>query len=282
MKAALKHITPPFLVDVYRRVRFGKSAEPDDLIEWECVRDGWLTRDPNIKGWDVESVVSTSLMQWPKYVKSLRGPEAIRGYYGGSPTSPISYVAHNIFMTFAYVVVLAARQKNQISILDWGGGLGHYCEFAKSLLPDVEIEYHCREVPKLCEAGRKVLPEAHFHDKDDCLDRKYDLVFSSSSLQYHEKWQGVLTRLAAATGEFLYVTRLPVVENSESFVVVQRPYKRGYDTEYIGWFLNRGEVLDCIAKSGLQLVREFHIEPHPDAKNAPAPALSRGFLARRL
>jgi putative methyltransferase (TIGR04325 family) len=177
---------------------------------------------------------------------------------------------------------LAAAKNDGISILDWGGGLGHYCEFSKSLLPSTEIDYHCREVSLLCQAGRKVLPDAHFYDDDRCLERKYDLVFSSSSLQYCEDWKKALADLASATSDYLYVTRLPIVEHSSSFVVVQRPYTRGYDTEYIGWFINRDEFLDCLKATGVQFVREFHIEPHPPVANAPAPATSRGFLARRL
>lgn len=281
-KQWLQPLTPPIVVDAYRRLRFGKESQQNGQPQWELVPEGWRTRDPAIKGWNVEGVVETSLRQWPAYVSALRGPEAIRGYYGGSPTSPVSHVAHNVFMTYAFVVTLAARMKDRLSILDWGGGLGQYCLFTKSLLHDVQIEYHCKDVPLLCEAGKRVLPEGHFHETDECLNRTYDLVFASNSIQYHEHWRDMVRQLATACGEYFYLTRVPVVEETPSFVAVQRPYLRSYNTEYIGWILNRKDVLDCIATCGMQLVREFHLEPHPEIVNAPAPALSRGFLARRV
>jgi len=32
------------------------------------------------------------------------------------------------------------------------------------------------------------------------------------------------------------ITRTPMIENHDDFVVVQRPYMYGYMTEYAGWF----------------------------------------------
>jgi putative methyltransferase (TIGR04325 family) len=278
LKSLLKRLTPPILLDAYSAISVGKkNGQP----EWEYVPQGWRVRDPNVKGWHVSAVVETYLRQWPDYVKALRGPAAIRGYYGGSPSEPVSYVAHNIFMTFAYVVALAASKKDRLSILDWGGGLGHYYEFSKALLPGVEIEYHCRELPMVCEAGRKLLPEVKFSDDDSCLEQKYDLVFASSALQYDEAWQETLRKMASAAAEYLYVTRLPVVEHVPSFVVVQRPYGHGYQTEYLGWFFNREDFLKGLEDVGMTFVREFYVEPLPQVANAPAPADHRGFLARK-
>src|SRR5438309_8047651 len=100
LKQLIKRLTPPLVLDLYRALQVGheKNSRP----EWEYVPEGWHVVDPHIKGWNVAAVVETQLRQWPDYVKALRGPEAIRGYYGGTPKSPVSYPAHNIFMIFAY------------------------------------------------------------------------------------------------------------------------------------------------------------------------------------
>jgi putative methyltransferase (TIGR04325 family) len=277
IKQLIKRLAPPILVDAGRalRDRDGKNHRP----EWEYVPEGWRVVDPRIKGWNQATVVETLLRQWPEYVEALRGPAAIRGYYGVS-TGPVSYVAHNVFMTFGYVVALAASKREHLSILDWGGGLGHYYVLAKALLPEVTIDYSCRELPLICEAGRKLLPEVRFFDDDSCTAQKYDLVLASSVLQYREDWQSALAKMISVA-DYLYLTRLPVVEESPSFVGVQRSYANGYRTEYLGWFFNRRALLDCLEASSMHLIREFHIEPHPDVLNAPAPCNHRGFLARR-
>jgi hypothetical protein len=39
-----------------------------------------------------------------------------------------------------------------------------------------------------------------FREDESCLERTYDLVVASSSLQYAEDWRGLLDRIAAAAG----------------------------------------------------------------------------------
>jgi putative methyltransferase (TIGR04325 family) len=278
IKQVIRQLAPPILLNAYAGLRRGFAG--NGRPEWECVPEGWDALSPNIKGWNVATVVETLLRQWSQYVKALRGPAAIRGYFG-TTTGPVSYVAHNVFMTFAYALTLASRKKDRLSILDWGGGLGHYYELSKALLPDVEIDYCCREVSRICAAGRTVLPGVQFFDDDRCLQRKFDLVFASSSLQYYQDWKETLAKLVSSTSDYLYITRMPVVENSPSFVVMQRPYDNGFQTEYLGWFFNRAEVLEALNQMGMRFLREFHIEPHPDVNGAPEAATHRGFLARR-
>jgi putative methyltransferase (TIGR04325 family) len=124
-----------------------------------------------------------------------------------------------------------------------------------------------------------VLPEATFHvDEDEALAMRYDLVVASSSLHYSRDWRPLLARLATATSGYLYVTRQPFVKHADSFVVVQRPHRFGYQTEYPGWFLNRDEFLGAAGESGLNLEREFLIWEIPSVPNAPESAHYGGFL----
>ena len=43
--------------------------------------------------------------------------------------------AHNTLMSYGYVLGRAAHNKSRISILDWGGGPGHYYLIGRALLP---------------------------------------------------------------------------------------------------------------------------------------------------
>lgn len=52
----------------------------------------------------------------------------------------------------------------------------------------------------------------------------------------------------------------------------------GYDTEYVGWFLNRRELIASIEGHGLRLTREFLVDQCPDVPDAPEQAFYRGFL----
>lgn len=289
----LKGLTPPYLWNALKTVKDRLRAEPPPSApepeappEWEYVPEGWARQnaDPAVKGWDVEAIAESYRRRWPSFVRALKGagplgvahevPEGVE-----VPTDDRG--AHNTLVSYAYVLALAARSKNRVSVLDWGGGSGHYFVISRAVLPDVELDYHCRDVPRLAGLGRELVPEAHFYEDDSCLERQYDLVLVSGSLQYSEDWSGTLARLAAATGGYLYVTRLPVARSSASFVVVQRPYAYGYDTEYLGWVLNRDELLAAAAAGDLELVREFLMVDLLSARGAPEdPIEHRGFLFR--
>src|SRR5207245_79028 len=118
---------------------------------------------------------------------------------------------------------------------------------SRALLPGARVEYTCRDLPLLCEGGREALPWGTFVESDDaCRGRAYDLVLASSSLQYFEDWKPVAALLAELACSYLFITRTPVALASASFVVVQRPYACGYDTEYLGWVFNRDELIDTV------------------------------------
>jgi putative methyltransferase (TIGR04325 family) len=135
----------------------------------------------------------------------------------------------------------------------------------------------------MAEAGRALLPDATFYETDEqAFARGYDFVMASSSLQYVPDWQKTFAGLAASTQGFLFVTRQPFVDRAASFVVVQRPAMHGYDTEYPGWTLNKGEFLTVAADLGLGLVREFLTGEQPAVPKAPEQPVYRGFLFERL
>jgi putative methyltransferase (TIGR04325 family) len=183
-------------------------------------------------------------------------------------------------MTFGYVLVLAAREKSTISLLDWGSGIGHYALFARALLPEVRIDYHGMDFPALCEEGRRVLPEATFLDTGDELDGSYDLVVASGALQYADRWSSTLGDLLRAAGSFIYIVTT-VVRHAPSFVVVQRPYKYGYDTDLTQWMLNRDELVSVAEEHGFTLRREFLNEEMAPIEGAPERGATVGFLFER-
>lgn len=271
-----KQFAPPIIVQGLKRLRMRFVSPP-----WEYLPEGWSHHDPKITGWNVASVLAAQKARWPEFVRMIQAPGVLGIANEGAVSSTASYITHNTYMTYAYVLALTAHHRDTVSILDWGGGIGHYGVISRELLPSVTIDYHCKEVPLLCQGGREVLPDAHFYEDDAaCFQRKYDLVLVSGSLQYAQDWRSLAQRLVQATEGYLYITRLPVVQRSASFVVVQRPYQFGYSTEYKGWFFNRNDFLATMRSFGAELVREFLIEPSAYVFKAPEQGDYRGFLFR--
>ena len=272
-----------FAVDGAPRSRAPSAAAPP---EWEHVPEGWArAADPAVKGWDVDGIVEAYRRRWPSFVRAVDGPGPLGVAHEvaeGVEVPREERGAHNTVMSFGYVLARAARGHDSLSMLDWGGGPGHYRLLAEALLPDVPLEYHSKDVPKLAALGRELVPDAVFHDGESCLDRRYELVLASGSLQYAEDWRGLLSRLAAAAAPFVYITRLPVAMRAPSFVVVQRPYAYGYHTEYLGWVVSRRELLDAAESARLRLEREFVLLDAAEVAGAPeTPVQHRGFLFSR-
>jgi putative methyltransferase (TIGR04325 family) len=250
-------------------------------VEWEYVPEGWERR---VKGWDVPTVEAVYRRRWPEFVEAVRGSGTLgvaREVPEGQRVVTGDPGWHNAVLTFGYVLARAARS-DSLSVLDWGGGPGHYFLLARALLPEVRLEYHSRDLPRLAALGRQVLPEAQFHDDDSCLDRNYDLVVASDSLQYAPDVAATLARLGQAASPWLFVAQLPVAATAESFVVLQRPDAYGYATEYLGWVMNRRGFLERALEAGLVLDREFIAPGAIDAEGAPErPVYLRSFLLRR-
>ncbi len=265
-------LLPPIIVRVAERL--GSS-------DWEYVADHWPKDDQRSFGWDDSSVVENMRENWPAYSKAVGGtaPLAFWPWFTAAPDMH----AHNVLMTWGYVLARAAWGKTRLAVLDWGGAVGNYAAVGKALLPDVELEFTIKERPALCEAGRKLLPEVTFTSSDDeCFSRRYDLVIASNSLQYAEDWGCMTNRLADAASSFLFITNLPVLRKSNSFVAIQRPQRYGLKADYISWVLNCDEFLEHAKSSGFILEREFLTTGNIHYRKAREPSENRGFLFRRI
>ena len=276
-----KGLTPPVLVSGAKRLRlsFGRRRPP----EWEYVPEGWARSRADLRGWNEQSVLEAYRSKLPAFRATLGGT----GPLAFSSSAALDLGTANVHdqnttLAFAYALLLASRASARVSVLDWGGGLGYHAFVARALLPEeVELDYHCKDVPVVCEYGRRALPEITFWDDEECLGRTYDLVVASSSLQYSEAWETDLARLARASTGYLFLTRVPVVVDHPSFVVLQRAHRYRFDTEYLSWVFNRRELLDAATGAGTTLVREFVLGYQPDVAGAPEQDTTWAYLFRR-
>lgn len=268
--------SPPFITDW---VRARRSA--GQIHEWAYLGSSWPEEGtvPGT-GWADESVSRAQAERLHEHAVSVAAPNPL-GSNGDAPhpATDVELARHNTYLSFAYVASVAAGGRNDLSILDWGGGLGQYAVLARSVLPLVRLEYHCFDLPPMVKAGRALMPDVTFHDaEDEALARAYDLVLASSSLQYVPDWSTQLARFQSATSGYCYLARLPVALRGPSFVILQRPYAHGYLTEYPGWVINRRDLIARAADVGLRLEREFLSSERPFVPGAPEQPEYRGFL----
>lgn len=278
-RATIKRFVPPIIVDVVRAMRGNRQAA--GAGDFEIVGDKWPTASGDNPGWEDAAIARTQAERWPQFVAACSGPVPLDVAHEAAERGPRNMSFHNTYMSFGYVLALAAQGKRRLSMLDWGGGLGHYHVIAKALVPDLEIEYHCKDLPAFCAEGRKLQPEAEFHDTEACLARRYELVVASGSLQCSSDWKAVSSGLAEATGSYLYLTRMPMFVEHPSAVVRQHAAVHGFNDDLLGWFLNRDELVAHVESLGMELVREFYVDEYPFIPGAEEQAEARGFLFRK-
>lgn len=279
VKQIVRLFVPPILVALVNKIRYwGQRAE------WEYAVQGWQTaeNDPAIKGWDQASILEANQSRWSAFLDSISGTNPFGISPEATESSPEDHLPfHNMMMSFAYALSLTAATTRHISMLDWGGGIGHYYALAQRLRPDLTVDYSCKDFEQFANFGQSLFPESHFYANDEWKNHSYDLVCASGSLHYSQNWQDDFKALASVTKGYFYLARLPMVRDVPSYVMIQRPYQYGYDTEYLGWCLNRNDVLKCADECELTLVREFVIEMPPVIKNAPEQPSYWGFLFRK-
>ncbi len=283
IKSILKLFIPPILIRGAQTVR-NLFQKPDlysiGFHRLEYAPDGWQTKlknDQN-KGWSVESVINTEKAKWDVFCRNLEGSGPLGFSHEHTDLSVIRNPSfHNVHISYAYVLALTAHKKDSISVLDWGGALGHYYLIGKAVLPEVDIDFHIKEVPLMAKTGEQLNPEIHWYDDETCLEKNYDLVMMTGSIPYMEDWADVLHRIARSIKGYLFISRLPVVENSPSFVAVQHLY----NSQMLHQQINHAELLETVRETGLTLVREFVVGDRPYIKGAPEQCEVRGYLFKR-
>jgi putative methyltransferase (TIGR04325 family) len=277
-KKLVRQILPPFVLAVLRRLN-RSDAQP--VLKY--APEGWATLSPDREnGWDRDVVVRAEAAKWDEFRRNLEstGPLGF-SHEHTDLTATRNVYFHNVHLTFAYVLTLAARMKNELSVLDWGGGLGHYYLLGRAVLPDVRLQFDCREVPLMCEQGKQLCPEVTFYSDDACLNKSYDVVMVNGSLGYFKEWKAVLARLCDSVGKYLFLTRVLTVRRSPSFVVLQRTEVYGYNSDMLTQVLNEEEVLGIVRNRGLRLVREFVVGEGPTIVGAPEESRDCGWLFER-
>lgn len=246
----------------------------------EYAPEGWNSklRNPENAGWNAPNVVAAEERKWRVYMQNCKGSGPLGFSHESSDLRVVRNLSfHNINMTYAYVLALAAQEKNTLSMLDWGGGLGHYYLIGKALLPDLALDFHCKEVPLMAKAGRRLNPDVHWYTDEKCLERTYDLIMINGSLQYIQDWAGALARIVPSVATYLFLARVPVVQRNPGYIAVQR----AYGTEMLHPQINQGVLLEVVQNLGLQVIREFVVGDRPYIKGAPEQCELRSWLFKK-
>jgi putative methyltransferase (TIGR04325 family) len=280
-KQILLLVLPPLLAKGLWVLRAYLSGVKTPKPVLEYAPQGWNT-EINTQGWNSEKLIEAEASKWSDFCKNLENGKPLGFSHENTDLAETqNEYFHNIHLTYAYVLTLAARSRQQLSVLDVGGGLGHYYMLGKSVLPGVKLDYHCLEVAAMCNRGRKLCPEIQFHENDKCLEQQYDLIMINGSLGYFKNWKELLRKAAGSVLGTLFLTRVLVVRKVPSFVVLQRTHIYNYDSDMLTQVFNRQEILDTVESAGLKRARDFIVGGGPNIVGAPEPCRDEGWLFQK-
>jgi len=273
-------IAPPLAIKTIYQLQRRLKGWP---VEWQVLPGGFeqARRDAKIKGWNEPPVMEVYARDLETTRRRLRAGIPIGLSELDAPARFDEVFNHNLAQTWGWVLGRAAGQSAELSVLDWGGALGHFFVWAQALRPDLKLDYTVKEMPLFAEQIERLLPEINFcGDADAAFSRRYDLVLASGSMHYEEDWRALLAQLLGAAQKFAFITRLPMTNTGPAFVYVQRPYAYGYDTEYPSWCFNRDEFLAEVENCGWQIEREVVTGERIEIVGAPEVVQYRGYLLR--
>lgn len=87
-------------------------SKEDGSPTWEYLSDAWPTTEDRSKGYDTKDRIDKLRKNWDSFLAK---------YKGTKPLGSQDNAEKNLFMTYAYILGLASRKKEKLSILDWGG-----------------------------------------------------------------------------------------------------------------------------------------------------------------
>lgn len=157
------------------------------------------------------------------------------------------------------IASLIYSEKESLSILDFGGGMGlTYTQLINSSPELTNLKYSIVEGKKVCERGKKLFRDDDKIGFTETLPDKnthFDILHISSSLQYIEDWQELLSTLCGYKAKYFIFSDL-YAGDIQTFVTVQNYY----DSKIPCRFFSFGEVVKKIEKVNYRLVHtsEFH------------------------
>jgi len=161
----------------------------------------------------------------------------------------------------AALLLVASRNQNRLSLVDYGGSLGtSYRQNFPFLNHLNSLQWHLIEQKMFVDEGRKTFEDKHLHfyySLSEVLQKDTpQLLLFSSSLQYMEKPYELLTQVKQSKIEYLLIDRTAFIDEAEDRLTVQKVPPAFYDASYPCWFFSE-QKMDDFLKDTFEMVYGF-------------------------
>jgi putative methyltransferase (TIGR04325 family) len=189
------------------------------------------------------------------------------------------------FPVLAALLYAAGRNRNRLSVLDFGGALGGSYYQNRGFLGHLDrLRWRVVEQPHFVAAGKQHFENdtlGFVEDLEQCVAAEMpDVILLSSVLQYLEEPFAFLRRVAALGAPFILIDRSPTLRAQKSRISVQVVPPQIYAASYPCWLFAESEVLAPLEGAyAVRLQFDAHIGT-PIVLGAEAGGYRGAFLER--
>jgi putative methyltransferase (TIGR04325 family) len=169
---------------------------------------------------------------------------------------PIPFFHKQRSVVLPPVATMLLKETPEIEILDFGGGLGiGYMTLKESILyANKKIKYTILELPEICKQGRELHKnEINFVENFSNL-QKFDLVHSSSAIQYIEDWKNLVKMFCSKNAKYILMSDV-FAGDFETFVTLQNYYSN----KIPHWFFNYNDFVEIFNQNGYNLEMRTYV-----------------------
>lgn len=180
------------------------------------------------------------------------------------------------FHLLSSLMWVAAQNKGELNVLDFGGSLGSTCfqhQYFLKRLPF--IRWNIVEQKQYVEIGKNELEDQilKFYDTiEECLEENQpNVILLSSVLQYIEKPYDLLKKIMKHKFKFIIFDRTPFIIGKDR-ITIQKVHPSIYKASYPCWFFNENKLLNYLFTE-YSMIFEFEALDQANIKSS-----FKGFL----
>ncbi len=168
----------------------------------------------------------------------------------------------------ALVASIIKNKDKAVKIIDFGGSAGITYLALKNILPAGSIEYCVLEKQRICEIGAEFFHQDKQIYFSDVLpnNKRFDIVYLCSSLQYIENYRGFIKNLAEYKPEYFVFSRISA-GRIPTYATAQINIK---ETSIPYWFINIEEITEILKATGYSLIFNAKTDWRYDQGNFPS------------
>jgi len=143
---------------------------------------------------------------------------------------------------------IAAQNKGELNILDFGGSLGSTYFQNKMFLDTLpSVKWNIVEQENFVKEGLKNFADEKlnfYYTIDKCLnENKVDVVLFSGVLQYIEKPYELIEQIKSKGIKYIIIDRTPFISKKDR-ITIQKVHPEIYKAKYPCWFFNKTSFLN--------------------------------------